>query len=143
MGLGILFCVFALNTVPWGIQLFQSFSETTAADVAIAFPKTAKTIATCPHHPHGCPKECMCPKIYVTVGDTDHDEQEASGSLREPTLVTCTESGAQSLTSFHAVFLPATPPADLIFTSVSRFDFWKNNSLPNPLDEVPQKIPIV
>ncbi len=101
-GLIALFCAYALNLAAWGIQTGRSLEETTAADAAITAPDV---IATCPHHPHGCPKDCMCPKTYVTVVNGDaHDDD--SGGLTGTALVTCTEQGPQSLTPSFAVFIP-------------------------------------
>ncbi len=49
-------------------------------------------IATCPHHPDGCPKDCMCPKTYVEVGRA-YDAQDRP-TLEQPYLATCTSHRA-------------------------------------------------
>ena len=140
MGFAALFCVFALNVAPWGIQSFHSFTDLTVKDVAISVPKM---IATCPHHPDGCPKDCMCPKTFLTLGGHDDDERRASGSLHEPAWVTCSENGPESLSFSSAEFLPSTSGVDLIFAFVFLFQTRELFVPPNPLREPPQKIPIV
>ena len=41
-------------------------------------------IAVCPHHPYGCPKDCMCPKVYVRLGAVPKAASDSS-----PCWVTC------------------------------------------------------
>src|SRR3954463_10544662 len=45
-------------------------------------------LITCPHHPEGCPKDCLCPKTYITA-DEDTGGQSPS-ALRQPRLAACT-----------------------------------------------------
>ena len=139
-GIFVLLCAFVLNVTAWGIQTFNTLTEPTVADAAISM---SKIIGTCPHHPHGSPKDCLCPKIYVTLGGAKEKVPEASGVIREPTLVTCTEHGEESLTPTFSVFLPESfmPFSALEMTSILAGS--KKISLCNPLQEPPQKIPIV
>lgn len=150
-GFLVLLCAYALNLAAWGIQTGVQVSsslkhkepkETTAADAAISVPRT---IAVCPHHPHGCPKDCMCPKTYITVGvaaENDSGRGENPGTLQEPAWVTCTQQGPQSLTPSFAVFLPEALGNSLVFTTT----FFRmpdgKNSLADSFQEPPQKIPI-
>jgi hypothetical protein len=137
----VLLCSQIVNLTAWGIQIggnLRQNHETTAADVAISLPRT---IAVCPHHPHGCPKDCMCPKTYITVGG-DSDDVEVSGSLHEPAWVTCSGPGPQSLTPSFAVFLPELQETVPVFATSIFILSEGNNSLPDSFREPPQKIPI-
>jgi hypothetical protein len=62
---------------------FRGMPATSRIDV---MPKSY--LITCPHHPYGCPKDCLCPKSYVP---TDEGESAPSPSaLRQPRLAACT-----------------------------------------------------
>lgn len=141
VGFFALLCAQVVNLTAWGIQIGGSIKEsreTTAKDVAISVPRV---IAVCPHHPHGCPKDCMCPKTYITVGG-DSDDVEALGTLNEPALVTCTKHGPQSLTPSFAVFLPEMQEKILVITTFVSWTPRETLRLPNFFEEPPQKIPI-
>jgi hypothetical protein len=138
-----LLCACALNLAAWGMQTvhaFHFFGETTATDVAIHVSNSSsKMIGVCPHHPHGCPKECMCPKTYLRVGDSDDED----GALRSPSLVACTESDSEFPSPSFAVFIAETPATLNVCSPVSSLSLRKALALPSPLREPPQKIPIV
>ncbi len=139
-GIFVLLCAFTLNLAAWGIQTFDALSETTVPDVAISM---SRIIETCHHHPHGCPKDCMCPKTYLTVGDDEQGGQPASGIVREPALVTCTEHDSENLTSTFSVFLPESSLAIRIAGICLPHSLTREIISQSPLGEPPQKVPIV
>ncbi len=55
----------------------------------------------CEHHPEGCPKACLCPKIRVQSDGSVAEESPLQARTRGPALTACSE-GAQ-----HAPHPPA------------------------------------
>jgi hypothetical protein len=137
-GFALLLCAFAWHWCEWGIQTFSEMTAKTAKDVAISVPKT---VEVCHHHPQGCPKSCMCPKMHMAMG---HDApSKAAGTLNEPTLVNCTEQGPQSTVQGFAVFIPEPTLSIQDFNS---FVFKLTDGktfLSSAVQKAPQKIPIV
>ena len=137
-GIWILLCALILNVAPGGFRLFRSLGETTAADAAIS----VKTLETCPHHPHGCPKECLCPKTLTRLGEAGV-RTENPGTLNEPSWVTCTEKGPQSLSSAFALFI-VEPACTLTIPEAGGFARADGTPfIPETSPKPPQKIPIV
>lgn len=137
-GVLTLLCAFILNIAAWGVQTYDFLSQTTVAEVAI----TVKTIETCHHHPHGCPKECLCPKTLVTIGEESGTPAENSGTLHEPAWVTCTEQGPESLTPSFAVFIPESICILPVFKATVFHMVDGVNFIPDTFQKPPQKIPI-
>jgi hypothetical protein len=42
----------------------------------------------CSHHPNGCPKDCMCPKLSATENESPDSK---NGRVAQPYLARCTE----------------------------------------------------
>ena len=138
-GVITLLCAFIFNFAAWGIQTYNFLSQTSVADVAI----TVKTIETCHHHPHGCPKECLCPKTLITIGEKGCAPAENPGTLHEPAWVTCTEQGPESLTPSFAVFIVENTCTLPILETVTMAKTDGRISMPETFQEPPLKVPIV
>jgi hypothetical protein len=59
----LLFACFLSQAMPWPAQPREAAGEAAAA--AILAPHARET---CPHHPEGCPPDCLCPKDHVDAG---------------------------------------------------------------------------
>jgi hypothetical protein len=69
----------------------------------------ASPAPVCHHHPEGCPADCHCPKI-VPEPLAPGQPIPAGESMREPSLVQCTEGGPQAKPpALVACWLPEIP----------------------------------
>jgi hypothetical protein len=129
---------FSIQAAVWGIRSVGEFRESAVSANVIAAPGP---IATCPHHEHGCPKDCMCPKTYESHSETDGIEK-STGVIREPALVACTEHGPQSASCDSEIFIVAEP---FLFRVVLSESPSVPGLIKAPLDRAgdpPQKVPI-
>lgn len=69
---------------------------------AIAAPQA---LEVCPHHPEGCPRDCMCPKTKVEADGPD------SGTLTGPALTRCASESRAAPPESAAIFIVPEPPA--------------------------------
>jgi hypothetical protein len=133
-----LFLAFFMHSTLWGMRGFAALKESALSATVIEVPKA---VETCPHHLHGCPKDCMCPKTYEVPGEQAPNESLV-GVVREPSLVACTEHGPNSLMASTDFFLLE----DTWSISFPRFlEFLKTvkkDRLQDWLQEPPSKIPI-
>jgi hypothetical protein len=87
-----------------GVQAFRS--ESKAGDVVerSAIHGVAP-FGVCEHHPDGCPRVCLCPKIDPAGRDGDG---ESLGRVREPSLVNCTAQGPMGELPAFDMFIPGS-----------------------------------
>jgi hypothetical protein len=95
-GLALLALVVA-QVLPW--PPVRGPSAGAARSAAIA---GSRTPAICPHHPQGCPRDCLCPKLHPDA------DGEGSAVAAGPALVQCTERGVWAPDA-PGICLPALP----------------------------------
>lgn len=109
--------------------------------VAIEAPELERHV--CHHHPHGCPKDCFCPKLTVVAENTGGPVSPRSqDTLSEPSLEQCTELAHGMVWQFAALVLPEPPWVPIQLELKSN---WPSARVREPLDpfqDPPRKIPI-
>jgi hypothetical protein len=98
--------------------------------------ETGAALEFCPHHPEGCPKECMCPKIR---SEADSDDV---GSVRQPTLARC--SGKAKVPAAEALGggLPLEPDRIALLPRAEPVAPARATTPSDPFREDPAKVPI-
>ncbi len=96
-------------------------------------------VAICPHHPLGCPKDCLCPKTWKPADA----ESEYEGTLNEPALTACTSKATHDAPSAPPLFVlesrwTLVPGLETLLPITARTD-----ALMSADREPPQKVPIV
>lgn len=88
-------CVLS-QVMPWPAHA-RGTAEGEAAAAAIALPQARET---CPHHPQGCPPDCLCPKDRVDAGaaDAGYPEGAALSSCAGKTWADAPAAGGLSFT---------------------------------------------
>jgi hypothetical protein len=71
-----------------------------AAAAAIALPQARET---CPHHPEGCPPDCLCPKDRVDAGAADAEYPSGAALSR------CAGKTLADAPAAGGLFLPEDP----------------------------------
>jgi len=130
----MLLCTAVIHLSLQGVQVGLAWARSTANSPIRAKQK----IEICPHHPHGCPRDCMCPKI----ASAEVSQGKGSGFLREPAFVICTEQGAKGTSPSAPIFL-ACPILIPGFPTVSTWLSGGAFIIHDFFQEPPQKIPIV
>lgn len=87
--------------VSQGLDWARDFRAARASAVASAAIHAGHALEVCPHHPQGCPKDCMCPKVKLE----DSGSGVPASDLAQPFLTQCTEKGPSDIPAPAAPFL--------------------------------------
>ncbi len=116
-------------------------SKVTVVEEAIDATSLLNSHVICVHHPEGCPKDCLCPKLNPGVDVKSH--QPLSGSVHEPYWVNCSEQGSIERSVFSSLFIPNTGEISLVVEPVVvLLTTMGANFAPNPCLAPPSKVPI-
>lgn len=93
IGAVFLLAVWAVN--PSLYLLGRCFEKTDKASSVRtnAIEAPAQRIEVCAHHHHGCPKDCLCPKV-APLAESHPKTTGAPETIREPSLSQCSEARA-------------------------------------------------
>lgn len=95
---GLLLAFVLAQALPW-LGFGPAAPRTAVQAAAIAAPG----LEICAHHPEGCPRDCLCPKIH------QEDEAGPAGILAGPALVECTGKAGPASTAPAGLFLLPGP----------------------------------
>jgi hypothetical protein len=116
-------------------------SEVRASEIEVA----GHRLATCAHHPQGCPAKCLCPKTGFVGDESSQASGSSSGHDRlsaGATWMPCSEARSVAAPEF-SVFLPVLP--SIISVTIESNTFAPDApALPRAAAAAPPaKIPIV
>ena len=134
----LLFLAFTFQIIILGIDIYQNLKNPslTSKQILNSAPQ-----GICVHHPQGCPRNCLCPKIHPEA-HADYEETIHQSILNEPTLVNCTELNAKSTSPTSTIFLPTPHISIFIFDSLHSFIKSHCDSIVSRTYDPPQKVPI-
>jgi len=121
------------QVLPWP-AIGPGLASSAVQAAAISAPRT---VETCPHHPQGCPPDCLCPKIHTDLG------QEETGTLAGPALVRCTALGDSITPAAPGPFLPANPITFRFPDRTHALPAFAQQATTGGFRPLPAKIPIV
>jgi hypothetical protein len=94
----LLACILS-QVMPWPPHAPEKAGGEAAA-AAIALPQARET---CPHHPEGCPPDCLCPKDRADAGAADAEYPSGAALSR------CAGKTLADAPAAGALFLPEAP----------------------------------
>jgi len=120
-----LLCVCLVQAFGLGLDTLRAYLPSPAAAAAIEIShEDGITLETCPHHPEGCPKSCLCPKTMIHLHAKSGAKSltpatapsskpaSTSGVLVETAWVTCNAEGSAESGPVFSVFV-AEPAFEL------------------------------
>jgi hypothetical protein len=142
MGAIFLIAAWAVNPSLYLLNsLLGQLGETSLVQ-ANAIDAPDQAIEACSHHPHGCPKDCFCPKITLQP-DSSQNPTAVSGTLYEPSLEQCSEERAAiDSPPVSTAFLPPVNEMPIPSDRIGLFPIPTQPALLDTPREPPQKIPI-